>query len=217
MEWSWERRMATQYHLYRNSTVLFHFVHTSRMGIIMASPYKSVLTLWKYFFGYCTGATESGVVWKYKITWWTILSGWSHPRAAKSWGSVCSALHSSHDVLAQTGLGGLGSSSLMSDGNRWVSLLRGFLVHTFYAALNCKNYIHLRFVRNANKHLTTVQVDQGERTEVPISFLRFEEIWMVEKDTWVCFLSFCPIKVLKGLKMQGPESNFTKERSISGY
>lgn len=128
-----------------------------------------------------------------------------------------SVLQSSHDFLTQTGVEGLGSSSLMSDGERWVSFLRGFLVHTFYAVLNCKNYIHLRFVRNANKHLTTVQVDQGERTEVPISFLRFEEIWMVKKDTWVCFLSFCPIKVLKGLKMQGPESNFTKERSISGY
>lgn len=205
MEWSWERRMATQYHLYmyRNSTVLFHFVHTSRMGIIMASPYKSVLTLWKYFFGYCTGATESGVVWKYKITWWAILSGWLHPRAAKSWGSVCSPLHSSHDVLAQTGLGGLGSSSLMLDGNRWVSFLRGFLVHTFYAALNCKNYMHLRFVRNANKHLTTVQVAQsikakGQKCPFRSYALKKFEWWKRRPECVFCH--FAPLKFLKDWK-----------------
>ena len=57
--------------------------------------------------------------------------------------------------------GGLGSSSLTLDGSRWVSFLQGFLAHTFYAALNCKNYMHLGFVRNASKHLTTVQVAQS--------------------------------------------------------
>ena len=182
MEWSWERRMATQYHLYRNSTVLFHFVHTSRMGISMASPYKSVWILWKYLFGY-----------------WMVT-----PKSREVLGPcLLGSVLQSHDVLTQTGLGGLASSCLMLDGNRWVSFLRGFLVHTFYAALNCKNYMHFRFVRNANKHLTTVQIAQsikakGQKCPFRSHALKKFEWWKRRPECVFCH--FARLKFLKGWK-----------------
>ena len=114
-----------------------------------------------------------------------------------------SVLQSSNDVLTQTGLGGLGSSSVMLDGNRWVSFLRGFLVHTFYAALNCKNYMHLRFVRNANKHLTTVQVAQsikakGQKCPFRSYALKKFEWWKRRPECVFCH--FAQLKFLKDWK-----------------
>ena len=128
------------------------------------------------------------------------ISRWSHPRAAKSWGSVCSAPFCSHHM---TGLGGLGSSSLMLDGNRWVSFLRGFLAHTFYAALNCKNYMHLRLVRNANQHLATVQVAQsikakGQKCPFRSYALKKFEWW--KRRPKCVFCHFPRLKFLKDWK-----------------
>ena len=109
----------------------------------------------------------------------------------------------SRDVLTQTGLGGLASSSLMLDGNRWVSFLRGFLVHTFYVALNCKNYMHFRFVRNANKHLTTVQIAQsikakGQKCPFRSHALKKFEWWKRRPECVFCH--FARLKFLKGWK-----------------
>ena len=78
----------------------------------------------------------------------------------------------------------------MVDGRGEFLFLRGFLVHIFHAALNCKNNMYLRFVKNASKHLITIQVDQGRMAK--------GQMWpfegMVEKVSRMCFLSFCPIK-----------------------
>ena len=195
MEWIWERRMAT--HLYRNSTVLFHFVHTSRMGTSMGSPYKSLLILWKYFFEYCTGATESDVVWKYKITWWAILGGWSHPRAAKSWGSVCSALFcsSSHDVLTQTGLGALGT-------RLWCWMAIGeFLSYEVFSSIPFMRHLtaRIRCIFALLEMQTNIlqqfkSLSRSRRRDRSVHFVL--TLWRNlngEKGHLSVFLSFCPI------------------------
>lgn len=147
---------------------------------------------------FCTHQLSCNIARSYWITWpcgmkvqnklmsdklLFFLSGWPRGPGAV-FARVCSAVIL-HDVLLNPN-----ETWRMVDGKRWVPILRSFLVHIFHVALNCKNNMHLRFVKNANKHLITIQVDQGRMAK--------GQMWpfegMMKKVSRMCFLSFCPIK-----------------------